>query len=68
MSGSLCTIAYTQFDLKSETHHTNEYVVRERDFGPTGTARTLRKIDRMAYIGPRLRELQIIPYIDHTYA
>ena len=30
--------------------------------------RRLRLIDRMAYIGPRLRELQIIPYIGHTYA
>ena len=28
----------------------------------------IRKIDRMAYIGPRLSELQIIPYIGHTYA
>ena len=25
-------------------------------------------IDRMAYIEPRLRELQIIPYHGHTYA
>ena len=28
----------------------------------------LRLFRRMAYIGPRLRELQIIPYIGHTYA
>ena len=28
----------------------------------------VRLIDRMAYIGPRLRELQIIPYYGHTYA
>ena len=28
----------------------------------------IRLIDRMAYIGPRLRELKIIPYIGHTYA
>ena len=28
----------------------------------------VRLFRRMAYIGPRLRELQIIPYIDHTYA
>ena len=35
---------------------------------PRVTQAKVRLFRRMAYIGPRLRELQIIPYIDHTYA